>query len=438
MTAVRPAAESLGATQFEVVTAAALLAFAAAEVDVAVVEAGLGGRHDATNVLDTRVVVLTNVALDHMDVLGDTREAIAAEKLAVVQPGAPSCSPRRSGASSRRRTARPPSSSPGAATSPAIAAAESFLGRPVDPHAADSVELPGRLERRGEHPLEIWDGAHNLAGIGWLLQRLPSVPGGWTVVCSILRDKRPGMMLEALSRARPDARRDGEHERPRAARRGARRARLRPLRAGGSRARADHRPRPRARARRPRRGGARHGLPVPSRRPKCRAPRPITPQKARPRSSRCSRLPLPSSPGQSVPPSPRAGLSAGCSCDARQLPQLRHPARDSQRPRVLRVRALALARLLDVQGREAADRGSAPDRALHAGRADPAVPRPVHLHALPPAGVPRGRARARARDQGDGGADRGSRPPLPGLPRRGRRGLSRLPRLHDEAQAGVR
>jgi dihydrofolate synthase / folylpolyglutamate synthase len=82
----------------------------------------------------------------------------------------------------------------------AIAAAESFLGRPVDPHAADGVALPGRLERRGDSPLEIWDGAHNLAGVGWLLPRLPSAPpAGWTVVCSMLRDKRPGMMLEALS-----------------------------------------------------------------------------------------------------------------------------------------------------------------------------------------------------------------------------------------------
>src|SRR6185437_3927265 len=63
---VRPYAE--GATQFEVVTAAALAAFADAGVDVAVVEAGLGGRHDATNVLRTRVVVLTNVALEHTDV----------------------------------------------------------------------------------------------------------------------------------------------------------------------------------------------------------------------------------------------------------------------------------------------------------------------------------------------------------------------------------
>jgi dihydrofolate synthase / folylpolyglutamate synthase len=199
--AVRPAAESAGATQFEALTAAALLAFAEAGVEVAVVEAGLGGRHDATNVLETRVVVLTSVALDHMDVLGDTREAIAAEKLAVVQPG---CTVVLSEPEWRELAGEN-----GAATvvvtarsnlALAIAAAESFLGRSVDPHAADDVVLPGRLERRGDCPLEIWDGAHNLAGIGWLLPRLPSgPPAGWTVVCSLLRDKRPGMMLEALS-----------------------------------------------------------------------------------------------------------------------------------------------------------------------------------------------------------------------------------------------
>ena len=62
-----------GATQFEVLTAAALAEFAAGGVDVAVVEAGLGGRHDATNVLAAGVVVLTNVALEHTAVLGDTR-----------------------------------------------------------------------------------------------------------------------------------------------------------------------------------------------------------------------------------------------------------------------------------------------------------------------------------------------------------------------------
>ena len=199
--AVRSAAEQLGATQFEALTAAALLAFGEAGVEVAVVEAGLGGRHDATNVLRTSVVVLTSVALDHMDVLGDTREAIAAEKLAVVQPG---CTvvlgepewrelAAENGAGAVVVTGR-------SNLALAVAAAESFLGQPVDPHAADRVTLPGRLERRGENPLEIWDGAHNLAGVGWLLPRLPSRPtGGWTLVCSILREKRPGMMLEALS-----------------------------------------------------------------------------------------------------------------------------------------------------------------------------------------------------------------------------------------------
>jgi dihydrofolate synthase / folylpolyglutamate synthase len=193
---VRPHAGD--ATQFEILTAAALLAFAEAEVDVAVVEAGLGGRHDATNVLRPSVVVLTNVALDHMDVLGDTRDAIAAEKLAVVQPGTtvvlgdPEWKQlaRENGAG---RIVVAGSSNLALAT----AAAEAFLGHDVDPHAAQDVSLPGRLERRGEQPLEIWDGAHNLAGVGYLLPRLPERE--YVICCSILADKRPELMLEALS-----------------------------------------------------------------------------------------------------------------------------------------------------------------------------------------------------------------------------------------------
>jgi dihydrofolate synthase/folylpolyglutamate synthase len=193
---VRPHAE--GATQFEVVTAAALVAFADARVDVAVVEAGLGGRHDATNVLRTRVVVLTNVALEHTDVLGDTREAIAAEKLAVVQPG---CTvvlgdvewEALAYANGANAVVLAGSSNLALAT----AAAEAFLGAEVDPHVAAEVSLPGRLETRSEEPLEIWDGAHNLAGIGYLLPRLPSRE--YVLVCSILEDKRAELMLEALS-----------------------------------------------------------------------------------------------------------------------------------------------------------------------------------------------------------------------------------------------
>ena len=198
VSAVRAAAEQVGATQFETLTAAALRAFADESVDAAVVEAGLGGRHDATNVLDTRVVVLTNVALDHTDVLGETREAIAEEKLAVVRPGVvvvlaePEWQEiaERNGAARVELTAR-------SNLALAVDAAEAFLGRAVDPAAAEEVALAGRLERRGERPLEIWDGAHNIAGIGYLLPRLPD--RRYVVVCSILRDKRPAIVLEALS-----------------------------------------------------------------------------------------------------------------------------------------------------------------------------------------------------------------------------------------------
>jgi dihydrofolate synthase / folylpolyglutamate synthase len=195
---VRLAAAELGATQFESVTAAALCAFADARIDAAVVEAGLGGRHDATNVLRTRVVALTNVALDHMDVLGDTRDEIAAEKLAVVRPGSTVVL----GQPEWDQVARANGAASVVVTGSsnlavAVAAAESFLGRAVDPHAAGHVRLPGRLEHRSEHPLEIWDGAHNLAGLAYLLPRLPS--RDYVLVCSMLRDKRPELMLEALS-----------------------------------------------------------------------------------------------------------------------------------------------------------------------------------------------------------------------------------------------
>src|SRR5581483_10439432 len=130
---------------------AALAEFAAQGVDAAVVEAGLGGRHDATNVLDSRVIVLTNVALDHTEVLGETREEIAAEKLAVVRRGATvvlgeqEWEPlaRSEGAESVVVAGR-------SSLALAVAAAESFLGRTVDPHLAEAVALPGRLERRGE------------------------------------------------------------------------------------------------------------------------------------------------------------------------------------------------------------------------------------------------------------------------------------------------
>jgi dihydrofolate synthase/folylpolyglutamate synthase len=195
---VRAEAEAVEATQFEALTAAALAEFAAAGVAVAVVEAGLGGRHDATNVLRAPVVVLTNVALEHTEVLGETREEIAAEKLAVVGPGSlvvlgePEWeqAARAAGAAGVTLVA-------GSSGVLAHAAVESLLGRTVDPSPLEDVVVPGRLEQVGTAPLEIWDGAHNLAGVGYMLTRIPRAD--WVVVASILADKDAAGMLAALS-----------------------------------------------------------------------------------------------------------------------------------------------------------------------------------------------------------------------------------------------
>src|SRR5687768_2693971 len=133
---VRPEAEAQGATQFETITAAALAEFAARGVDVAVVEAGLGGRLDATNVLRSHVVLLTNVGLEHTDVLGETREEIAAEKLAVVQEGTVVVLPDDEFADL---------AGPSVVIGGAREAAEAFVGRRLE-HEVE-VSLPGRLER---------------------------------------------------------------------------------------------------------------------------------------------------------------------------------------------------------------------------------------------------------------------------------------------------
>lgn len=186
---VRPVAERLDATQFEIVTAAALAAFAAAHVDAAVVEAGLGGRLDATNVLRTRVVLLTNVGLEHTDVLGDTVEDIAREKLAVAKEGSVVVLPDRtyadfvSGYEVRIGGARE--------------AAEAFVGHEID--ADVEVALPGRFERRDA---EVRDGAHNPDGMRYLVDRLRgSEPrGDYTIVTSILADKDADAMLRELRR----------------------------------------------------------------------------------------------------------------------------------------------------------------------------------------------------------------------------------------------
>jgi dihydrofolate synthase/folylpolyglutamate synthase len=188
---VRPAAERVSATQFEAVTAAALAEFATAGVDVAVVEAGLGGRLDATNVLDAPIVVLTNVSLDHTDVLGETREQIAREKLAVVSPGATVVL----GEAEWEQPARERGAAEIVVSEDvARTAVERFLDRPLDGQV--DVRLPGRLEFSGE---DVYAGAHNPAGVEWLVARLPR--RGYVICAAILADKDARSMLGTLARA---------------------------------------------------------------------------------------------------------------------------------------------------------------------------------------------------------------------------------------------
>ena len=183
---VRRPAQALGATQFEALTAAAFAEFAEQEVELAAVEAGLGGRLDATNVVNAPVVLLTNVTNEHTDVLGDTLERIAREKLAVAHAARVVCLPDNIFAhlvpSGEIRIGG------------AREAAEAYLGEPV---ARDvEIRLAGRFERRNGLVL---DGAHTPEAVDWLLSRLPA---GEHVLCvSILRDKHADAILERLARA---------------------------------------------------------------------------------------------------------------------------------------------------------------------------------------------------------------------------------------------
>jgi dihydrofolate synthase/folylpolyglutamate synthase len=201
-------------TQFELLTAAAFFELARHEVDVAVVEAGLGGRWDATNVLGAPVVVLTNVGLEHTRWLGPTIADIAGEKLAVVQPGATlvlgdeSSEVEALARDTGAKIVRPAFDAPFANALPgyqrrnfaaAAAAAEALLERPLEPALVTAVaahaSVPGRLQVVARDPLTIYDGAHNAPGIAALAS---SVPEGTVAVLSILDDKDAAGMLRAL------------------------------------------------------------------------------------------------------------------------------------------------------------------------------------------------------------------------------------------------
>jgi dihydrofolate synthase/folylpolyglutamate synthase len=226
----RTLAEDDRVTQFEALTAAAYSELARRGVEVGVIEAGLGGRYDATNVIDAGVAVLTTVGLEHTRWLGPTITDIAREKLAVVKPGAtlvieadlnpearaiaievaarqdaplieaprdvdPALTLRARGGFQRRNFAL------------ATTAARAYLardGRELDrgavADAAATLEIPGRLQQVDGEPLTLLDGAHNVDGVAALVESLPELVGDrpLTAVVSILDDKDAAAMLALL------------------------------------------------------------------------------------------------------------------------------------------------------------------------------------------------------------------------------------------------
>jgi dihydrofolate synthase/folylpolyglutamate synthase len=216
-------------TQFEALTAAAYSELAERSVEVAVIEAGLGGRYDATNVIPSKVQVLTTVGLEHTRWLGPTISDIASEKLDVVRPGAvlvlgPDLHPdalaraldvaAARGARVIQAGADPgiPVGAPGAFQrrnfTVAEAAARAYLGSKLDATAvaaaAAEVRVPGRLQQVDSEPMTLLDGAHNTDGMVALAESLPEIAAGaerLVGVASILEDKDAAGMLAVLADA---------------------------------------------------------------------------------------------------------------------------------------------------------------------------------------------------------------------------------------------
>lgn len=202
ITGVRP-------TYFEAVTAAAFRWFADVAVDVAVVEVGMLGRWDATNIVDAQVAVITNIGLDHTEFAGPTLEHIAGEKAGIIKPGSAvvvgETNPdlveifRAEGGASllvrdeefaavdnslaiggRSLDLRTPTTiyqdvflplhgaHQGDNAALALAAVETFFAAPLAEDVVHegfaNVEMPGRFEVLGVQPLAIIDGAHNAPG----------------------------------------------------------------------------------------------------------------------------------------------------------------------------------------------------------------------------------------------------------------------------------
>ncbi|AWN49887.1 bifunctional folylpolyglutamate synthase/dihydrofolate synthase [Methylobacterium terrae] len=232
----RDGTAGLEATWFDVLTAAGLAIFGEAGLDWAVVEVGLGGRLDSTNAVDGAVAVVTNVGLEHTEILGTTRAAIAAEKVGILKPGAAlvtTLAPDdEAGAVLAARAAalgcpvlRPTLPDAGSIAGENAALAGLVLDRLgaggacgrdgarlgadlLDAETCAGARLPGRLERRvvptarGPVPA-VLDGAHvpfNLAAVLRDLDRDPGLPGTCTALVALAGDKDAAGFFAVLAR----------------------------------------------------------------------------------------------------------------------------------------------------------------------------------------------------------------------------------------------
>ena len=241
-TGVRP-------TRFDVLTLAAFRWFADEAVDVMVNEVGLGGRWDSTNLADGAVAVVTNVGLDHADIIGPARSDIAREKSGIVKSGAtlllgetdPALLPifestpaakiflrerdfdvteNRVAIGGRAVDLRTPTTRyddvflslhgahQGDNAALAVTAVEAFFDRAsadeVVRETLGSIQVPGRFEVIGRSPLVILDGAHNVDGARAAADTLDdfSIAGERIVVFGTNRGHEPLAMLEALDAQR--------------------------------------------------------------------------------------------------------------------------------------------------------------------------------------------------------------------------------------------
>ena len=220
-------------TEFELLTAAAFWIFAHEGVDVAVLECGLGGRWDATSVCKPQVAIITGIGLDHVAILGDTVEKIAAEKAAIIKSGAVAvladglaarevfverakqvgaefidvdCSVSTPYASALAHM--PSYQMKNAATAlTAVAAFEEHRGKTSKyasvgesfKEAFSKLVIPGRFETLQQKPLLLIDAAHNPQSTSVLAEELKKRQLNCTLVLGVLADKDCDGIVETLA-----------------------------------------------------------------------------------------------------------------------------------------------------------------------------------------------------------------------------------------------